>query len=359
MKTRIIQLVIAAIFILTCSNAEAKIWRVNNAAVYNGTALFGETHGGSAEYPVFAQIQQAINSNLVEAGDTLHIEASSNAYSYFTLNKSLVLIGAGYFINENPQVSATGLATRVENPGGGVTANNCSIIGIHFISTNNTFSIQGGNLVIERCYFAGPLSLPMYLTGNPVSNVIIRRCYLNNAESITSASNQVFLPSDIIISNNIIRGSININPLISITSFANNVLNPIATSGVSYALSCGSFRNNILRNNNVTLNIVCSDITHNISTQAVAAWTDPTNTTATLANLFITSTSTDGAFQLQSAYQNGNFGSDGTQRGAFGGATPYSLSGVGPIPIIYSTLETTGIATPSGLNVTFSTRTAQ
>src|SRR6476646_6625357 len=72
------------LFAIAGLTSQAKIWRINN------------TPGVSAD---FISPQAALSSPSVVNGDTLHLEGSASAYSQFTLDKRLVIIGTGYFIS--------------------------------------------------------------------------------------------------------------------------------------------------------------------------------------------------------------------------------------------------------------------
>ena len=77
-----------------------------------------------------------------------------------------------------------------------------------------------------------------------------------------------------------------------------------------------------------------------------------------ITSLFISNTSPDGAYQVAPASQASNNGSDGTDRGAFGGSAAisrYTLSGLAAIPVIYQI--TIPGATSTNLPVTISART--
>src|SRR4051794_40792250 len=91
--------------LLSFQQTYAKIWRVNNNSNYNGSSLWGDNFGGTATFPVFKQIADANNSNLVSAGDTIYVEGSTANYEAVTINKKLAIVGPGFFLNENPHVS--------------------------------------------------------------------------------------------------------------------------------------------------------------------------------------------------------------------------------------------------------------
>lgn len=78
------------------ASANAKVWRVNNTAGVNAD---------------FLQISTAVSSALVQPGDTIYVEPSAITYNQFTLNKRLVIIGAGYLLSENTGLQYNNLAS--------------------------------------------------------------------------------------------------------------------------------------------------------------------------------------------------------------------------------------------------------
>jgi len=107
----------ACAFLLLTIQADAKIWRVNNNSNYNGTTLWGDNYAGTSSYPVFKQITDAVASNLVSStnGDTLYVEGSTITYTGVSITKKLIIIGPGYFLNENPKVSSDILSANLDN----------------------------------------------------------------------------------------------------------------------------------------------------------------------------------------------------------------------------------------------------
>ena len=100
MKNKLIStLLIALVSTFLAQPLQAKIWRINN-------------NGFGADY---AQINAANNDPNVIAGDTLHLEGSNMEYNGVTLNKKLIIIGAGYFVTENPKTTNSGLSSMVKD----------------------------------------------------------------------------------------------------------------------------------------------------------------------------------------------------------------------------------------------------
>lgn len=104
-------------------------------------------------------------------------------------------------------------------------------------------------------------------------------------------------------------------------------------------------------------------MSYNIGASATQFGTANNNiAVANMDNLFVdaATNSPDGDYQLKPGSAGSNNGSDGTDRGVFGGlaiTNRYTLSGLAPIPVIYKII-TPGVTTPAGdLKVTIMART--
>ena len=122
----------------------------------------------------------------------------------------------------------------------------------------------------------------------------------------------------------------------------NNVFDgPDNLATPNLAFSAGEFKNNILIPTNAVVNIAASAgvIAYNIGTLSTQFGTADNNLVVpAITTLFVTSASPDGAYQIAGGSQANNNGSDGTDRGAFGGAavtSRYTLSGLAAIPVVY------------------------
>jgi hypothetical protein len=350
--------------------ASAKIWRVNNQSTYNvNGSSNGEELGGSPGYPVFVQIIQALNYPSFSDGDTVHVEASVNDYNYTNVQRPCTLIGGGYFSLENDPIHPNELETKVD--GIDINSSNVSLIGI-YVNSGYT-DLNGSNILVERCRFQAGVDIG-YLGVNATevyNGIFVRRNYFNGGTvglQIPAASFDG-LPTNVYIQNNIFRGSVTSNGnYMTITAFENNTIVPTGSGQTVLRINTGSFRNNILRGTNYDLIINgnnYANVTNNLGT-TVAQF--PANTgnqilpvTASDDALFIGSniaTATDKDFPLTPSQAATYLGNDGTQVGAFGGAFPYSISGVGPIPYIYE-MQSTGVATPSsGLIINVSAKSS-
>jgi hypothetical protein len=352
--------------LLSFQQTYAKIWRVNNNSNYNGSSLWGDNFGGTATFPVFKQIADANNSNLVSAGDTIYVEGSTANYEAVTINKKLAIVGPGFFLNENPHVSNDVLQSAVAHISFTTGSEGSQLIGMYVYDVYGV-SISVNNILIKRCRIDAAVTVSFN-----ISDISIVQNYFVNATATTASAVAVSaygFPSNFIFDNNICQRTLLL--FYSTTTYTlleckNNVFDcPSISGSPSIKLNAGSFQNNILKTASATVNInggTNQNVSYNISASATGQFgTSNHNTVVTnMTTLFVASGTSDGKYKLKNNSPGSNNGSDGTDRGAFGGAAVsnrYTLSGLAPVPVIYD-LTTSGVATPTdGLSVTISART--
>ena len=364
---------IAAIMAATCftQKASAKIWRVNNQSNYDGSTLWGDNFGGTAAYPVFKQINQAVAFSIVNDGDTIHVEGSTVLYDAATITKRLVIIGPGYFLTENPKTSENIMEARIGRIGFSAGSQNSQVIGLDVVSGGNVADryiyISVSSITVKRCRIDGGINF-----GFPLTDInILENFFPNSASNVfaTNGNTGFVPPTNVIFNNNICQKALTWGtPLTNPTTFwpilqcNNNVFDgPDNLATPNLAFSAGEFKNNILMPTNAIVNIAASPgvIAYNIGTLSTQFGTADNNLVVpAITSLFVTGNSTDGDYQIVSGSQASNNGSDGTDRGPFGGAavtSRYTLSGLAAIPVVYK-ITTVG-ATATDLPVTIQART--
>jgi len=321
----------------------AKIWRVNNIP------------GAATDFTTF---DACITNASVVNGDTVHIESSATAYSNSTnINKRLVFIGTGYFLSgatgnaglqANTEPAFFNAPLRFDSLGSGsrflgldlrsdlyldpraddIRFERCRFSNISWNTNAASTSNRAQNIVFNKCYFnAVSTTTQFYYDNLEVTNCIITSSFSFNAGNIASA----------LIRNNVFLGAITITN----AYFANNILLNIGT---------GSF------------NVTFSTIRNNIAQFNILPAGDGNQNNISQASLFIGSTgnSTDGQWRLAAgspAIGAGETVSGVTPDcGAFGTPDPYRLSGIPPIPSIYSLTVPTSVPVGQPLNFSISTR---
>ncbi|MDE1190638.1 MAG: hypothetical protein PW786_00610 [Arachidicoccus sp.] len=333
-----------------CTNANAKIWRVNNNA------------GVIADFTSF---NAAVTSASVVNGDTLHFEASATSYGDAVLTKRLVLLGTGYFLsgsNSNAGLQANTNAAQL----GGInidTLGSGSIIDglqVLYIANRQNQGYGADNITITRCYIANSSFYDQCCGTQSASNTNdgwkINKCYINNINASAASRHNWD------VENNIFTSAVDLS---NAANAGNVVRNNVFRGSVN--VYNGYFANNIIVNTTITLtNTVAKNnlVEGQPSSFSSYQGTNGNSWNYNDAQLFqgITSNSTDGQWRLATsspAISAGlTVGSVTTPDcGAFGGPDPYILSGIPPIPTIYTLTVPASIPTgATSMTVTFSTK---
>jgi hypothetical protein len=319
MKTIIIAILLAVV----SSSGYAKTWRVNNNSIY--------TTGCKN---CFSSLQDANNSTSVSPGDTIHLEASGTDYTETLISKRLVIIGTGYFLDENGSlqqnlVSATVLGIELNAGSAGTT-----LIGVNIANAYAAdIDIRVGDIKILKCYIEDGI---YFYNSSPstLNNIIINQCYIGRAIDDPYDPGAI---NNLNISNSYIDGYIEISVKNNNYSgvFAHNAVKGTITgsSGIKYY-------NNIFKNDFTAAKNSTTNVYNNIFTKAVPSWlSSSSNISVAEATVFLSSGSSDGKLKVNpsnicpdcyTGYPGGT-----AEIGMFGGNTPYVLSGISTIPTIY------------------------
>lgn len=326
--------IFSVVILLTISSGvHAKIWRLNNNANVDAD---------------FSTLQAAHDS--ATNGDTIHIEGSPNSYGSFTFNKKLVLLGTGYFLDENAGSQALLHTSKLDHINFYVGSAGSVVMGIDFrgydinvyahdiVIKRNKFSSPNGNTID---YWQGAVHL-RYQSNNgniPVSNVIVTQNY--------GLQIYVHNPSNgILISNNFIgypgHGGDNTTGI------------ALDMHGNAVALIQNNiFRRGLVRtyNSNLSNNIMYRGqfagtgnlISNNLANASQFGTTNGNQENIDMTTVFVGSgagVSTDGQWKLKSGSPAigagyGSTSGNSIDAGMYGGQTPYLLAGLPPIPTIY------------------------
>lgn len=326
-----------AVLIAICmllGTAHAKVWRVNNNV---------------AVATNFTTIAAAVANTFVVNGDTLYVEGSATSYDPITLTKRLVFIGNGY------NLSGTGSNTGLQfNPNPATLTS----VALDSLSSGSTFM---------------GVSITAFINSN-VDNITFARCSLN-LQQFNS------IPNSYAISNLVVKQC---KAYISLNTFKvenPHVINCLFVSSQAQMGNVinGLFRNNTIISTGVTLNscyvsnnifsssgtLTTSNclIKYNVSTQnnLPDPFVNNNKVNQNAASLFVGGASVDGQYQLSATspalVAGETINGITPDAGAFGTADPYRLSGIPPIPAIYSLTVPASIpATATTMTITFSTR---
>ena len=309
--------------LLVALSAQARIWRVNN------------NPGIDADY---ASPQAAHDATTTQPGDTLHLEASQTSYGSFTLAKRLVVIGPGYFLNQNPATQADPRSAFLDGVNVHPGAADAQIMGLEI---GGVVYLSASNVLLQRNLLRSSL---LFDITAPFANPIVTQNYIMGSIGHQSLNGAV---SGIQISNNFIGGDVGLAVNLSGT-FSHNIV----SNANNFDVRGFVLRNNILigsgsfqPNNN--------QFDHNMGPGFGTANGNQAYPGA--AAVFVTTGSTDGRWQLKPAPNPARgAGAGGVDLGMYGGATPYRLSGVPAVPAITNLLVPNGGVSGAPLHVTIS-----
>ncbi len=335
--------------VLTAFQSQAKIWRVNN------------TPGVTADFTNFTA---ALASASVLDGDTLHFESSVTQYPGVSMNKRLVIIGLGYYLNP-ANITFPGnaglQAVTEESKIGGMSINNgangSKFLGITVQGININGSAAAYNLTFEKVHFNGGLTF----SNASHSNITIRKCFFENTGIQATTGNL----SNFVMENSIFYGFSGYMSLQSLTGSGNIIRNNTFFNTYASDIPNCYFANNIIADPNYDWIFTNTTVKNNLfarSTQALPVTASANQMGVTMSTVFLLTGSFDARYQLKAgspAIAAGlTVGSVvSPDCGAFGATDPYKLSGIPGIPSIYAFTVPTSI--PSGsatMSVTFSTR---
>jgi hypothetical protein len=288
----------------------AGTFRVNNQLANNPTAK------------IYTNLQDAHDA--AYNGDTLMVEGSPINYSGLTCSKRLIIKGPGYFLDENPGMSANKLSAQIGSISFQAGSKGSLVMGI-----DGGIYIDEDDITIKRCRVCG-----IYLYWGPCENITISECYCTGA---CSAS----INASIIITNMIVVNCI-INGLISIAEGSTGIfLNNVFNSDQINIPTGFDMKNNILfkaGKDNVSLPALPDpDVSYNISISDHFGTANHNQANVSESSLFLgaLSESTDAKWQLMAGSPAIGAGESGIDCGAFGGPQPYILSGLPAGPVIY------------------------
>lgn len=319
-------------FLAISSTSFADILRVNNQQTTNQTQK------------IFSSLQEA--HDLGKAGDTLMVEGSPINYSGATFTKRLILIGTGYFLDENQNTQANQLLSQI---GGTINLNAGSegtfLIGLVFSTAfNSRPSVAVNDITIMRCLF---LTYPIILTGNR-QNIKILQNYFEEDALITGFGTTF---SNVVFNNNLVRRTLRPGSIAQLVfSEVNNNIFIGLNSNNPLNLRTSSFRSNIIASNAI-LTISSNTIQNNLVLGEQLSGNG--NQTYAATQLFVgpTDNSTDGQYRLKADSPYLTAGYQDTQPGIFGGNLPYILSGLPPIPSIFDFSADTFGSKQNGLTI--------
>jgi len=292
----------------TAITANAKSWRINSDVTKNAD---------------FTDINAAMSSAEVAAGDTLYLDPGCLLTDNQTVSKRVTIVGSGYLRRSAPHQGATISGALY------LTAANAKIEGVTM--TGDVY-IRAQYVTIERCRATSYLGLN---TGVNAQYATIRQCYLNRISGHGSTSTYSAYWT---IENNIILRTSTSHSVerLNNPTIRNNYILYNYTSNSYYSIAeiqGGIITNNIIFNkntkNNVWANVTDAVITHNVTSSAEKTnypdniYLDNNDETA----VFKMEGTNDQQYQLKDDSPAKGYATDGGDCGPYSGTHPYVPSG--------------------------------
>lgn len=297
----------------------------------------------------FTTLQAAVTA--ASDNDTIYLEGSATDYDGATIDKPLTIVGPGYFLSENPETQAINTSASIDSEIAFTSGSEGStIMGCYFKFANLTISVSDITVIRNHLY-------QVEFTGTS-NNIVVAQNYLY--ANINAGTGNI---TNTVISNNITRGAIYAQSTSGPLIVSNNVF---WTTNWAFPIDChnASIQNNIIcyefstinlnTGNTISYNILAEDGTdangnqYNVDMDLVFADFD--------GNLQL---STDGKWELAAGSPALAGGSGGVNCGAFGGSTPYILSGVPNLPHIYEADVPASATSESGLQVSIKVKSGE
>jgi hypothetical protein len=315
------------VFLFVVNLSFAKIWIVDSNT------------GSTAKD--FTDLQAAHDG--ATAGDTLYLIGSPVNYisGELLVAKRLVIIGPGYFLNQNANLQANLNTALINNTGANAITFNAGSEGAVLMGVTliGTLTINANNILIKRNYISQSGTFDNVLIN--ASNIIVSQNYIYSYIATNSTVIKISSGlSGILIANNYLHhncsngcGGGTLLALLSASTSSLEVSNNIFFGYVTVA--------NSLVQNNIALNTIFTSTASLVRNNSGTAGNyfpngNGNNSNASdFTNAFVPTGTSDGKWQLGASSLFIGTGYNGTDRGIFGGAEPYVLSGIPPIPTIY------------------------
>ncbi len=322
--------------------------RVNNNVGISGTN-------------VYATAQAAHDAAV--ANDIIVIDPSTTTYADLTLTKPLKIYGNGYYLDTNTDLKADQRSTSLGNVYFNTGSGGSEMYGI--VGIGGIYIHGVSNITISRNSLPGNtgISIGIYNSNKAntiftnVTNIIITR---NHIAHVTLNGTGGYTISNGLVNNNIIGYLSGLtDPIVQNWVIRNNTFTSSASSTSKIVNSV--FENNFFQAGGTSLVLTNVTSSYNVSTAVTfSGGMGNVNSYDYVTNSELVGTgagiSADEALQIKAGSPLKTLGSSSSEVGAFGGTTPYIISGIPPIPSITGAINTgTGDAT-TPIKVTISVK---
>ena len=305
----------------TATTVNARSWRINSDAT---------------QHADFADLNAAMSSSDVLAGDTLYLDPGCILSDKQTVSKSVTIVGVGYYRGSAPYpISCISSNLYLDSNG----------IKLEGLSMNGGYLYVGApNVSIERCKITSTIVIGENSKGNNVDAkyTTIRQCYITDGK-LTGKGKTSSYSSFLTMENCILRrtNSSSVSALVGfyIPTIINNYI-CLKEGNSAYThfsdVSQGIIQNNILIKKNGDANIFqnvtgtvveCNIMSCGSDTYPSYADGNKFGFTAE-SDIFAMEGTFDQLYQLKSDSPAKGYGKDGIDCGPFGGPNPYVLNGL-------------------------------
>lgn len=301
------QFVAVALLAIVATTAQGKSWRINNDVTKN---------------PDFVDINAAMASTSeVADGDTLYLDPGCGLTSEQTISKRVTVIGCGYFRADAPHA----MASIVNNVY--IAAPYAKVVGVIFC---NRVDVVASQVTLERCKVSGEIRIAPYYKGTypTAQNVTIRQCY---ATKVTGVGKTELRSAYCRIENCMVLHNGYYGPISELyfPTIKNCYLRENYNSNTEYSnIFCRISHHTII--NNIIINVPRSGQIWYDTPDAELVQNNLISSTEgiTEANVFALTGADDRRYQLKEDSPAIGAGTDGTDIGPYGGATPYVAGGL-------------------------------
>lgn len=303
--------------IALCAGMAQTIRRVNNNPGISGTNV----------YSTFAAAHTAAAAN-----DIIIIEPSNDSYGDILLTKPLKIYGNGYFLNstQKADLRPTSFVTVEFNTGSGGSE-------VYGVTAVNFYIYGVSNVTLSRNYVQSIINLynrnKAATTNTNISNIFINKNFFTGYVNTNPVAGFTF--SNVLVNNNILYYiTANSDPSIQNWVVRNNTF---TTSSANLTLV-----NSVLENNFFTAGGGSPGLANVTSSYNISTGTSFPAGIGNQANYDIVTDppwlggTNDAAYQIKPGDPLKTKGNGGIEVGAFGGSTPYILSGIPAIPSVVS-----------------------
>jgi len=266
---------------------------------------------------------QAANDDALP-GDTIYVEGSPASYAGATIDKKLIIIGPGYFLADNDSTQANVLDAKINHLNLINGSKGTRVCGLIIISS---LAIRDDEIVASRC----KINAISFWDG--CNNTLITQNFIAGLINVYSGN-----LTNSIISNNIIGSGIGAGSSSYPLQITNNVFK--GGSGAPVSVYYSTISNNIfISSTNKIQENTGNSIINNIFAYA-GTNANGNQYSITMTTVFVDLNGTlgysdDERYKLKAGSPAIGAGVSGVDCGAFGGVTPYVLSGLPPFPRIY------------------------